>query len=120
MFFGPLPACNGCKVDHFFCRFIVLFYLFVFGRLSSIVQKPLVWLGTISYSLYLTHTKIGFIILQHSDVYHYLGYLRFDPYFNVPITLVCALLLASLLTYLIEKPAMNFIRNVYRREQLPK
>src|SRR3989338_2750126 len=39
--------------------FFVFFYLFVTERLSFISLKPLVFLGAISYSLYLTHQSIS-------------------------------------------------------------
>ena len=104
---------SGAETIPVFVFFIFLFYLFVFGRLSFIIQKPLVWLGTISYSLYLIHMKIGFIILQYLDVYRVLYNLQINSFFLLLIPVVCSLIIAALMTYLIEKPVMNFIRKFY-------
>jgi len=91
---------------------MVFFYLFILGKLTFIAQRPLVYLGTISYSLYLVHCSIGYTIK---------GWLRLfslNPFLNFFIPLACCMLLATLITYLIEKPAMKVIRGAYKNLNL--
>lgn len=40
------------------------FTVAVFGRLPFLKVRPLVWLGTISYSLYLCHMNVGFLVID--------------------------------------------------------
>ena len=89
----------------------VLFYLFVGGRLAFLSWRPLVFLGAISYPLYLTHENIGFVILRG------LYYLSSSSLLAVSIAAVAALSLASLLTFFVEQPSMRAIRTAYKRLQ---
>ncbi len=87
----------------------LLFYLFVLNRLSWVTWiKPLVYLGTISYSFYLIHSNMGSIIIQWLYAAGANAWLRFF------VPLACSVVLASLMTYLIEKPAMAYIRRIYK------
>jgi peptidoglycan/LPS O-acetylase OafA/YrhL len=88
--------------------FFFIFYLFVYGKLSWIINKPTVFLGTISYSLYLIHQNIGFIIMNHLYSLHLNTWLVFL------IPTCVSILLASAITFGIEKPAMSFIRERYK------
>ncbi len=48
-------------------RVLVIFGLVamaVSGRVRFLCVRPLVWLGTISYTLYLTHEMIGFAVIR--------------------------------------------------------
>jgi peptidoglycan/LPS O-acetylase OafA/YrhL len=47
-----------------FTMFYTLFYCAVSGRLKFLDCKPLLFFGSISYSLYLIHQNIGFIIIN--------------------------------------------------------
>jgi peptidoglycan/LPS O-acetylase OafA/YrhL len=89
--------------------FFIIFYLFIFDRLSWIVQKPLVYLGTISYSLYLTHQYIGFVIIKYLYSIHANAWVRFI----VPMGF--ALLIATVITFIIERPMISYIRNSYKK-----
>jgi peptidoglycan/LPS O-acetylase OafA/YrhL len=88
--------------------FFGLFYLFVFDRLGWIAQRPVVFMGTISYSLYLIHQNIGYVII---NMLYDAGAPAWARFF---VPLGCVLVLASAITFLIEKPAMEWIRNRYR------
>ncbi len=85
-----------------------LFYLFSFNRLHFIAIKPLVFLGTISYSLYLIHEYVGWIFIREMLA---LGF-HVDSVFIAAICL--ALCLATALTYGVEKPAIKRIRGKYK------
>ncbi|MFN5891743.1 MAG: acyltransferase family protein, partial [Dolichospermum sp.] len=48
----------------FVAAFVVIFYLAIQGYLGFIKLKPLLFLGNISYSLYLIHQNIGYVIIK--------------------------------------------------------
>ena len=95
--------------------YFAIFILYVSDRLKFIVNRTTVFLGKISYPLYLIHqfVSVGIII----------------PFFNgtlginfwissLLIALPIVILLASLLNSFVEIPAMNAIRNLYKRKTL--
>jgi peptidoglycan/LPS O-acetylase OafA/YrhL len=90
-----------------------LFYLFIWGRLSLITLTPLVYLGTISYALYLTHENIGFVVIRK------LYTVTSEPIVILAVPIAVALGLASLLTFLVERPAMKAIRSFYKPRPEP-
>ncbi|NHK28271.1 acyltransferase [Parvularcula flava] len=86
----------------------LVFYLAVAGRLRFIAIKPLLWLGAISYSLYLVHMMIGFRImysLQQAGVGYGL---------SVIAAIAVSLVLATGMTYLIERPAQRLLKGWYK------
>ncbi|HLO84754.1 MAG TPA: acyltransferase [Nostocaceae cyanobacterium] len=91
----------------FFAFFVIMIYLVITDKLRSLSIRPLVFLGTISYSLYLIHLQVNWLIA---------------PLFaNLPIELsiiikACiAIAVAGLLTYTIELPALEFIKSQYKK-----
>jgi len=82
----------------------------VSGRVHFLCVRPLIWLGTISYTLYITHSMIGFAVLRA------LTQDKIPSVAAIPITLIVAVTLASAMTYLIERPAMRAIRDIYKRK----
>ncbi len=88
-----------------------LWLLLVFGRLKFVVTPPLVYLGSISYALYLTHQMIGYQIISA---------LPFHPAVRVLAALVVALMIASLMTLIVEQPALRLIRRAYAAAARPK
>jgi len=87
----------------------LIFYLFTYQKLSWLNNRVLLFLGTISYSLYLLHNVIGYSIIyrlrQYTDVQ--------TLYVLVP--LIFSISIATLMTFYIEKPAIKFIRNRYKK-----
>lgn len=83
------------------------------GRLSVLANPILAWLGAISYTLYLLHENIGWGIIMHLE--------RAGLSANLSISLAIgvALSLASGLTWLVERPGMNWLRGFYRRHTVP-
>ena len=89
--------------------YFLIFYLFVFGLLSWVKQKPLIYLGSISYGLYLIHPAFSFIQ----------GYLYYTCHVNNVWLLfffptACSLFVATIITYGLEKPVMSLIRQSYK------
>ncbi len=87
---------------------LLMFYLFIYGKLSWIAQKPLLFLGTISYSLYLVHQNIGYMMIK------YLDQLGVSTWFRFIIPTTISILIATAMTYWVEKPGLKFIRTKYK------
>jgi peptidoglycan/LPS O-acetylase OafA/YrhL len=91
--------------------FFGVFWLFLRGWLGFLAVRPLVFLGAISYSLYVLHQNIGYVVMR--ELYAY------EPGLSAGVVLGAALLvsllLASLFTFAIERPALRALRRAYRR-----
>ena len=89
----------------------LLFWLAIHGYLRFLVARPLLWLGAISYSLYLSHRNLSHHVLEwmHAHDVH--------AVVAIAATLAGALLLASALTYGVERPASRRLRTWYRQRQ---
>ena len=93
----------------FLCFYIILF--FITGKLSFIAIKPLAFLGTY------------FQPLPDPCKYKWPRYGIFicparQHIFSVYNTLFCSLLVATVITFGIEKPAMNYMRSAYKKWRL--
>lgn len=83
-------------------------YLAARGQLHFLRQRLFVWLGAISYPLYLLHENIGWSIqLRLRD-------LAVPTDVGVLLTLATSLILATAVTRWVEQPAMRWIRRRYR------
>lgn len=95
---------------HFFYVCLVsflLFYLFVYNRITFLSWKPFLFLGYISYPLYLLHQNIGFILIRK------LGFYLSSEAAAILITIISMILLAWIVTRFIEKPVLHFLRNLH-------
>ena len=86
-----------------------IFGLATTGFLRITVCRWTLWLGGISYSLYLLHRNLGFAALNWLLPYVHSSVVAFV------IVTAAMLLLATMLTRFVEIPAMRAIRAVYRR-----
>jgi peptidoglycan/LPS O-acetylase OafA/YrhL len=84
----------------------LLLGLAVNGRLTWLAAKPLVWLGAISYSLYLSHQNIGYVIIRHLESE------GVSPLASIAVACAAALALATCLHYTVERTSMRLLRNV--------
>jgi peptidoglycan/LPS O-acetylase OafA/YrhL len=87
-----------------------IFILLVLDKLKFIIKSYFIFLGNISYSLYLLHQYIGRNII-HSLV----SYTHLNIYAAILITIVFIILLATIVTYYVEVPIIRFIRNRYKK-----
>lgn len=78
------------------------------GGLPMLRFAPLVFFGTISYSLYLVHQKIGHAVLIA------LAREGWSPGSRVASATLLSVALATAVTFLVERPAMQAIRRWYR------
>jgi peptidoglycan/LPS O-acetylase OafA/YrhL len=97
---------QGMAAGAFAIVFFGLFFVLAKSRLEWISVRPLVFLGTISYSLYLVHQNIGYIIMEA---------LISCPRLIQLLAAAClVILLATFLTYFVEQPALKLIRRIYK------
>ena len=83
---------------------IILFYLLIFDFLKFIAFKPLLFIGKISYSLYLIHQLIGYIIimeLKKNEV--------FNQFILLLIPFVFSILLSSFVHFKIEPAVKKYL-----------
>lgn len=91
------------------CVALSLMLLAVHGYLKFLVNRFTLWLGTISFALYLVHRKPGYMALTWMREHN------IDPYLSVAVVTLAALILASMFTYALERPASKWIRGNYKR-----
>lgn len=111
---GMMKVYSSYPVDGimFATCYIIFFLLLIYGRMGVLSNPVLLFLGTISYPLYLIHQNIGYIVIR-----------AVSPMINnsslaVGAAIAVSLFLASSLTFLVERPARRVIRVAYRQLQL--
>ena len=103
--------CQGDMISSFLVTtFFLVFLLFIYEKITFIAISPLVWLGSISYSLYLIHQNIGYIIITKTEA---LGY---SPNIAIFSALAISLLAAHLIMIKIERPSQSWIKNNYQKK----
>ncbi len=83
-----------------------LFLLFLFDKLNFIVNPITIWLGQISYSLYLLHYFLGtFIIIPF-----FMKTFNLNIWMSSSIALCVVLIIAHFVYKYVENPAMKYLR----------
>ena len=110
----PGPSAPAVELGDFLRRTgvaAILFTIFgaaILGWLRLTISPATLWLGGISYSLYLSHRNLGYSTLS------YLLELN-GPVAVVFLAAVAgALVVAAALTYLVEQPSLRILRQWYR------
>jgi peptidoglycan/LPS O-acetylase OafA/YrhL len=83
-----------------------LFILYLFNKLSFIINNTTVWLGKISYSLYLIHQYLGVSIILP----FLMGILGLNFWVSILLALILLLALATAIHRYIEKPALLYFK----------
>jgi len=89
----------------------LLFWLITIGKIKILGSKVFVYFGTVSYSLYLIHQNVGYIIINKAYLYGY------DPILGVVTAFVISLLLANLIMIYVERPCLRKFRKFYETNQ---
>jgi peptidoglycan/LPS O-acetylase OafA/YrhL len=90
---------------------VVVFTLLIQGHLRFLAFRPLVWLGGISYSFYLIHQHVGFVVmLEAADR----GY---SPWIGFAAAFLVALALGTLINRAVERPAGEAILAWWKRRK---
>ncbi len=93
--------------------FMVAFFLINAGRLKAIAIPPLLFLGTISYPLYLIHQNIGYVVIRT------LEQRGLSPILSIIAATSLAIALAVLITYFVEKPSLGWMKKISRQSSNP-
>jgi len=78
------------------------------GNLRWLCWAPLLWIGQISYSLYLVHQHIGFTIMYNMDR------AGIAPGIGYAVAVVAAIVLGALIHYLVERPVGRVLQQQWR------
>ncbi|MCP1469102.1 peptidoglycan/LPS O-acetylase OafA/YrhL [Sphingobium sp. OAS761] len=95
------------------CVLLASFAALIAGRMRFLAWRPLVWLGGISYSFYLIHQHVGFVIMLEAAR---AGYSPWVGFFSAFLT---ALLLGTLINRVVERPAGEAILAWWKRRRIP-
>lgn len=91
--------------------FIAVFYLVLNNKMQWLKSSTLVYLGALSFPLYLIHQNIGYVIIQKLES---LGYVH-EVFLVVPLGI--SLVLAHLILHYVEKPSHNVLFKLYKERQ---
>lgn len=120
LFMFPYAGRSIDFISHFqyastLLAFFILFTLFVNNKLNFIVTKATVFIGKISFALYLIHQFFGFnylipILIDEYNINFWVA--------SVLIALPITILIATLITYFIEIPINKFVREKIRLSKI--
>jgi peptidoglycan/LPS O-acetylase OafA/YrhL len=82
----------------------LLFLALIKNKLGFLNFRPLIFLGSISYSLYLIHQNIGYIIINNLEKNGFTN----EIFISIPI--LFNIVLATVITFFIEKPTQKYLR----------
>jgi peptidoglycan/LPS O-acetylase OafA/YrhL len=91
--------------------FGVIVSLAVHGRLPVLKWRPFIFFGFISYSLYLLHQNIGYVVI------HRLEERGMDSTIAILTTLAIMATIATLVSVGVERPALRWIRSLRHRPE---
>lgn len=109
-----LPRPDGGNLGHLIVlSSIGAVWMATTGRLQWLVNRPLLWLGSISYALYLIHQNIGYWLIHRLT----------SAGWTLPGASLAALLLALAIAHalrnLVEEPGQLAIKRWWKRRQQP-
>jgi peptidoglycan/LPS O-acetylase OafA/YrhL len=93
--------------------FALTVWLAAESRLKFLTIWPLVFLGEISYSLYLVHQVAGYWLINR------LMHLGWDSNIAVALTILAAIAIATCVRHIVEIPAQKRIRRIYKNAIQP-
>lgn len=93
------------------CILLAAFAALIAGRLHILRIRPLIWLGGISYSFYLIHQHVGFVVMLELAKAGYSPWIGFFAAFAVALTL------GTLINRVVERPAGEAILAWWKRRR---
>ncbi|WP_334313449.1 acyltransferase family protein [Psychrosphaera algicola] len=113
LLFSLLSTVAIYSFKHFlvFAVFYIVFYLALSGRMKFLTFRPFVFFGGISYSLYLIHQNIGYVIINKFYA------MQWEPLFAICSSFIFCIIMATLMSEFIEKPFLRYIRDSYNQSK---
>ncbi|MFC3440314.1 acyltransferase family protein [Sphingobium rhizovicinum] len=93
------------------CVLVLAFAALIHGHLRFLAIRPLIWLGGISYSFYLIHQHVGFVVMLK------FAHAGFSPWIGFAAAFLVALLLGTAINRLVERPAGEAILAWWKRRR---
>lgn len=90
------------------------FAAFASGQAGLLARPPLVWLGSVSYTLYLVHENVGWTVISS------LERRGLEANISTLLALAAVLAISAVITAVIERPAMGWIRHRWRMRDQAK
>ena len=87
-----------------------VFYLFATGKIDTIKWGPLLFIGKISFPLYLLHQNIGYVMMNYTK-----PYLGAYPIFFIALPIATLIFGAYLFHRFIELPSINLLRSAWKK-----
>ncbi|WP_171686575.1 acyltransferase family protein [Paenibacillus planticolens] len=103
---------KGTVAGLFVAAFCLVFYALIYNKLGFINKPFITYLGTISYSLYLIHSYIGYIIINQLEKNGFTN----ELFIIVP--LLVSVGLAHVITFHIEKPVQKYLLNKFHTRKI--
>lgn len=102
------------SLEEFFIitTFYLVLLLFSYNRTGWIKLKPLTYLGSISYALYLIHQNIGYAIIRTLKLENW------SSFEAILVALLVVVILSHMITSVIEKPAQRYLRKRLLKSKL--
>jgi len=114
--FAAIPlqyGAEGLESTIVVSAFIAVFYLFVYGHLAWTVWSPLLFLGNISYPLYLVHGTFGYFII------HTLADFNAPLWLLMVVPTIASFGVATAVHFYLEKPSGRALRNWWKQRNAP-
>jgi peptidoglycan/LPS O-acetylase OafA/YrhL len=100
---------QGWPFNGILVLFIGCLWLLVTRKTAALAWPPLIFIGEISYALYLVHQYPGYALIHF-------GYsLGINPNISIVIAILLSIGVATILTFCIERPAIRWIRRMAGR-----
>jgi peptidoglycan/LPS O-acetylase OafA/YrhL len=106
-----VAAMESWDVTLIACLLLAGFAALIAGRLRWIAARPLLWIGGISYSFYLIHQHVGFVVMLK------LAELGYSPWIAFSTAFLVALTLGTAINRLVERPVGEAILAWWRRRR---
>lgn len=95
------------KLSILYVFFTIIFFLGIKGKILILSNKILIFFGAISYSLYLLHQNIGYVIINE-------GYnLGLNPFASISIAIIISIIISYVSYKFVEKPSAKLIKKHY-------
>ncbi len=100
---------NSANLFVLYLLFTIIFYLGIKGKIGLLSNKIFVFVGLISYSLYLLHQNIGYVIINK-------GYsLGLNPLISISLAIIIVTVMSYASYRLVETPSTKLIKKYYKQ-----